>query len=128
MNKTDSFQERFLLTLDSDQTSKLIRSMLKSPLGLSHKVVNASKGEGFNIGVERMHNTIRQRTKTFRGFHGSIESAYAVMKGIEIYYNFIRKYEALKNKTLSELAIPDLKFETPNRWLELIELSNKFNY
>ena len=39
MNKTDSFQERFLLTLDSDQTSKLIRSMLKSPLGLSHKVV-----------------------------------------------------------------------------------------
>ena len=102
--------------------------MLKSPLGLSHKVVNASKGEGFNIGVERMHNTIRQRTKTFRGFHGSIESAYAVMKGIEIYYNFIRKYEALKNKTLSELAIPDLKFETPNRWLELIELSNKFNY
>jgi len=128
MNKTDSFQERFLLTLDSDQTSKLIRSMLKSPLGLSHKVVNASKGEGFNIGVERMHNTIRQRTKTFRGFHGSIESAYAVMKGIEIYYNFIRRYEALKNKTPSELAIPDLKFETPNRWLELIELSNKFNY
>ena len=95
---------------------------------IEHKVVNASKGEGFNIGVERMHNTIRQRTKTFRGFHGSIESAYAVMKGIEIYYNFIRKYEALKNKTPSELAIPDLKFETPNRWLELIELSNKFNY
>jgi hypothetical protein len=33
------FQERFLLTLDSDPTSKLTRRMLKSPLGLSHKVV-----------------------------------------------------------------------------------------
>jgi transposase-like protein len=61
---------------------------------INHKVVNASKGEGFNIWVERMHNTIRHRTKTFRGFHGSVESAYAIMKGMEIYYNFIRKHEA----------------------------------
>jgi len=127
MNKTDSFQERFLLTLDSDQTSKLIRSMLKSPLGLSHKVVNASKGEGFNIWVERMHNTLRQRTKTFRGFHRSVESAYAIMKGLEIYYNFIRKHEALKGKTPSELAMPYLKFETPNRWLELIQIASHLN-
>ncbi|MBU3913417.1 MAG: DDE-type integrase/transposase/recombinase [Nanoarchaeota archaeon] len=88
---------------------------------INHKVVNASKGEGFNIWVERMHNTIRHRTKTFRGFHGSLESAYALMKGIEIYYNFIKKHEALKGKTPSELAIPSLKFETPNRWLELIK-------
>jgi len=58
---------------------------------INHKVVNASKGEGFNIWVERMHKAIRQRTKTFRGFHGSLESAYALMKGIEIYYNFIRR-------------------------------------
>lgn len=34
-----SFQERFLLTLDSDPSSKLTRRMLKSPIGLSHKVV-----------------------------------------------------------------------------------------
>ena len=86
-------------------------------------VVNASKGGGFNIWVERMHNTIRHKTKTFRGFHGSIESAYALMKGIEIYYNFIKKHEALKGRTPSELAIPDLQFQTPNKWLELIKLS-----
>jgi len=45
------------------------------------------------------------------------------MKGIEIYYNFIKKHEALKGRTPSELAIPSLRFETQNRWLELIMLS-----
>ncbi len=46
------------------------------------------------------------------------------MKELEIYYNFIRKYEALKNKTPSELAT-DLEFKSPNRWLKLIEIANK---
>lgn len=90
---------------------------------INHKVVNASAGEGFNIWVERMHNTIRQRTRGFRGLHGSLESAYALMKGIEIYYNFVKKHEALNYKTPSELAIPELKFKTANRWMELIEMS-----
>jgi len=90
---------------------------------IEHRVVTASKGEGFNIWIERLHNSIRQRTKGFRGFHGSLESAYAIMKGLEIFYNFIDKHGALNGKTPSELAIPKLKFETPNRWMELIEMS-----
>ena len=68
----------------------------------------------------------KERTKTFRGFHGSIESAYAIMKGIEIYYNFIRKHESLKGKTPSELAVPELKNKLEkNKWLSLIWLSLK---
>jgi len=90
-----------------------------------HKIVTQRKGEGFNIWVERLHNTIRQRTQNFRGFHGSVESAYSLMKGIEIFYNFVKPHEALKGKTPSELAIPSLQFETPNRWLELIQIANK---
>jgi len=90
-----------------------------------HKIVTQRKGEGFNIWVERLHNTIRQRTQNFRGFHGSVESAYSLMKGIEIFYNFIKPHEALKGKSPSELAIPSLQFETPNRWLELIKLADK---
>ena len=43
--------------------------------------------------------------------HGSVESAYALMKGLEIFYNFVNKHGALKGKTPSELAIPSLKFE-----------------
>ena len=90
--------------------------------GVKHNVVNASKGEGFNIMIERLHNNIRQRTKTFRGFHGSVESANAIMKGYEIYYNFITKHQAL-NRCPYELAT-DLKLNSGNKWLELIKMAN----
>ena len=93
---------------------------------ITHNVVNASAGEGFNIMIERLHNNIRQRTKTFRGFHGSIESANTIMKGLEIYYNFITRHQAI-NKCPYELAIPELKnkLNVPNKWLRLIELANQ---
>lgn len=89
-----------------------------------HNPVIASRGEGFNLFIERLHNSIRERTKTFRGFHGSIESADSIMKGYSIFYNFIRKHQAI-NCCPYELAIPNLKLETGNKWLELIELSKK---
>ena len=90
--------------------------------GVEHNQVNASAGEGFNIMIERLHNNIRQRTKTFRGFHGSVKSANAIMKGYEIFYNFIRKHQAIK-KCPYELAIPNLILTSENKWLELIRLS-----
>lgn len=71
--------------------------------------------------IERLHNNIRQRTKTFRGFHGSVESANAIMKGWEIYYNFITRHQSL-NKCPYELAT-DLKLNSENKWLELIKKS-----
>jgi len=92
---------------------------------IQHKVVTQSKGEGFNIWVERIHNSIRQRTHSFRGLHGSVESAKAIMKSIEIFYNFINKHGSLNGKSPSELAIPSLQFQTPNRWLELIKLAQQ---
>lgn len=49
--------------------------------------------------------TIRDRTKIMRGFHGSLESARAIMKGMEIYYNFVRKHQGIENKTPQEEAI-----------------------
>jgi putative transposase len=95
-------------------------------VNVKHNQVNASRGEGFNIMIERLHNNIRQRTKTFRGFHGSVDSANAIMKGLEIYYNFITKHQTLK-RCPYELAIPELKekLNNPNKWLSLIELSNQ---
>lgn len=86
-----------------------------------NNVLNISAGDGFNIMIERLHNNIRQRTKTFRGFHGSVESANSIMKGWEIYYNFITKHQSL-NKCPYELAT-DLKLNSENKWLELIGLS-----
>lgn len=57
-----------------------------------------------------------------RGFHGSLESANAIMKGLEINYNFNRRNIAIKNKMPYELAIPELKLGE-NKWLDLIRLS-----
>jgi len=88
---------------------------------IQHNIVIASE-RGFNHKIERLHNTIRDRTKIMRGFHGSLESARAIMKGIEIYYNFVRKHQGINNKTPSEEAIPELNLST-NKWLSLIKLS-----
>jgi transposase-like protein len=86
-----------------------------------HNVVTARKGEGFNHPIERLHNSLRARTKTFRGFHGSIESANAIMKGLAVYYNFITRHQAI-NCSPYELAT-DLKLNSENKWLELIQLA-----
>ena len=90
-----------------------------------HNVVIASE-RGFNHPIERLHNTIRERTKVMRGFHGNLKSAKSIMKGFEINYNFIRGNLALNGKTPSDLAT-DLEFESPNRWLELIEIASNKN-
>jgi transposase-like protein len=91
--------------------------------GVIHTKKVGIKGEGFNIMIERLHNSVRQRIKIFRGFHGSVESANALMKGWEIHYNFIRNHLAL-GKTPSELAT-DIILTEDNKWLELIKMSKK---
>jgi len=91
--------------------------------GVEHKILNASHGEGFNIMIERLHNNLRQRTKVFRGFHGSVKSANAIMKGYSVFYNFITKHQTL-NKCPYELAT-DLKLENENKWINLISLASQ---
>ena len=93
---------------------------------IEHNVVTASNGEGFNCPIERLHNNLRSRTKTFRGFHGSVESANAIMKGWEIYYNFITKHQAI-DCCPYQLAIPTLKLNPENKWLQLIKLAKQNN-
>lgn len=86
-----------------------------------HNVVIADE-RGFNYPIERLHNTIRERTKVMRDFHGCIESAHAIMKGLEINYNFNRKHMSLGKMTPAEVAIPQLEIGV-NKWLDLIKLS-----
>ena len=73
-------------------------------------------------GGDKFTHSVRHRIKTFRGFHGSVNSANIIMKGFEVHYNFIRPHLALKGKTPSELAT-DIKLNNPNKWLSLIDLS-----
>lgn len=53
----------------------------------------------------------------------NINSANAIMKGFEVYYNFIMKHQAI-NKCPYELAT-DLKLNNPNKWVELIHISKR---
>ncbi len=131
MNKVKYKTEGYVTTITTDGYTAY-ENVVKKTFGWSnkeqkylikHNKVTASKGEGFNIMIERLHNSIRERTKTFRGFHGSAESAEAIMKGYEIFYNFIRKHQAIKKRPY-ELAIPNLILTSENKWLELIRLSN----
>lgn len=89
-----------------------------------NRVVVSNEQGNFNHPVERLHDSIRQRTKVMRGFHGSINSANAILKGFEIYYNFINKHQAI-NYCPYELAT-DLKLTQNNKWLELIKLSKGY--
>jgi len=94
----------------------------KLKYNIIHRTRNASRGEGFNYKIERLHNNIRERTKIFRGFK-SVQSAQSIMKGYEIYHNFIRKHQAIKCCPY-ELAT-GLKLTENNKWLELIRLAKK---
>jgi len=85
-----------------------------------HQVIKSQSGN-FNYKVERFHNTLRERTKIMRGFHGCITSAQTLMKGYEIYYNWIRNNMALKGQTPSQIAVPNVQIENKNGWLELIQ-------
>ncbi|MEK6882608.1 MAG: DDE-type integrase/transposase/recombinase [Nanoarchaeota archaeon] len=85
-----------------------------------HQVIKSDSG-GFNYKIERFHNTLRERTKVMRGFHGCITSAQTLLKGFEIYYNWVRNHQSLESSTPSDIAVPTIQLENKNRWLELIQ-------
>jgi len=92
-----------------------------------NRVIVSEKDETFNYPIERLHNSVRARTKVMRGFHGSINSANAIMKGYEIYYNFVTKHQQIKCCPY-ELAIPELAEilkENKNKWVALINMANQ---
>jgi len=88
-----------------------------------HNVKKGCDNNGFNVPIERFHNNVRDRTKIMRGFHGSVESADTILKGYVVYYNFVRKHQGI-NCSPFELAT-DVKLENPNKWIDLIEMSNE---
>jgi transposase-like protein len=67
-----------------------------------------------NNHVERLHGTIRQRTKVMRGL--KVEET-PIVQGNRLFYNFIKPHEALGGKTPSEEAGITIEGE---KWLTLI--------
>ena len=131
MNKK-YYLSKFVKRLDRNNYTALFNGLtLKKVYGYNNKtgkynvvhnrVVVSDEQGNFNHPIERLHNSVRARTKVMRGFHGSINSANAILKGYEIFYNFINKHQAIR-KCPYELAT-DLKLTQNNKWIELIKLS-----
>jgi hypothetical protein len=53
--------------------------------------------------VERLHETVKERTRPMRGFKNE-DSARAILKGYVLNYNFARPHIGLKGKTPAEQA------------------------
>ncbi len=73
-------------------------------------------GRIHNNKMERLNGEIRDREKTFRGLK---RSDSPILKGYQLFHNYIRPHEALQGKTPADFA--GIKVEGDNKWLTLIQ-------
>ena len=66
--------------------------------------------------MERMNGEIRDREKTFRGLK-NVDTP--ILKGYQIFHNYLRPHEGLEGKTPAEVAGIEVKGD--NRWITLIQ-------
>lgn len=84
-----------------------------------HRQYPAWKRRFKNNSIERLHNTIKQRYKTFRGFD-NIETSEKFFDFYKVYYNYLRKHTTLGFITPAKAAKIDLNLKR-NRFKSLIE-------
>ena len=70
--------------------------------------------------VERLHGTLKDRTKPMRGLK-SFESTKAILEGYTIHYNCVRPHQSLDGKTPAQAA----RMVAPSNWKGLIEEATK---
>lgn len=70
--------------------------------------------------VERLHCTLKDRTKCMRGLK-SFESTKDILEGYTVHYNYVRPHQSLGGKTPAQAA----RMEVPNNWKALIEQATK---
>jgi hypothetical protein len=67
--------------------------------------------------IERMHGTIKSRTKVMRGLH-TVESARLFLDGWLVHYNFFRPHMSLRDRTPAQVA--GIRFPLRN-WKDVTE-------
>jgi transposase-like protein len=70
--------------------------------------------------VERMHGTVKDRTRVMRGLK-SFESTKSILEGFTIHYNYVRPHQSLNGKTPAQAA----RAQAPSTWKGLIEEATK---
>ncbi len=74
------------------------------------------RGKINNNKMERQNGTVRDREKVMRGLK---TPKTPILKGLQIFHNYIRPHESLGNHTPSEAC--GIKVEGENKWLTLIQ-------
>lgn len=72
------------------------------------------------VKMERMNGEIRDREKTMRGLK---RTDTPILKGYQIFHNFVREHESLGNKTPAEAC--GIKVEGKDKWMTLIQNASK---
>jgi len=78
------------------------------------------KGDHNNNKMERLMGEIRDREKTMRGLK---RKDTPILKGYQIYHNYIREHEGLDGKTPAEAC--GIKVEGKNKWKTIIQNASK---
>ncbi|MEM3907900.1 MAG: hypothetical protein QXZ17_13760, partial [Nitrososphaerota archaeon] len=96
-----------------------IQSLIKNPIPtkttkhVSHIHLNRDKN---NNKMERTNGEIRDREKVFRGLKTNDSP---ILKGYQLYQNYVRANEALDGKTQSEAA--GIAVKGSDKWITLIK-------
>jgi len=80
----------------------------------------ALRGRVHNNKMERMNGEIRDREKVMRGLK---RTDTPILKGCQIYHNFIRPHEALNGDTPADRA--GIRVKGENKWITLIQNAAK---
>jgi len=76
------------------------------------------QGQMNNNKMERLNGEVRDREKVMRGLK---KSDTPILKGYQIFHNYVRPHEALEGKTPAEAC--GIKVEGKNKWITLIQNS-----
>jgi putative transposase len=79
------------------------------------------KGDRNNNKMERLNGEIRDREKTMRGLK---RKDTPILKGYQLFHNYIRPHMALNGKTPAEAC--GIKVEGENKWKTLIQNASKY--
>jgi transposase-like protein len=74
------------------------------------------QGDLNNNKMERMNGEVRDREKTMRGLK-NVDTP--ILKGYQIFHNYVRGHEGLQGKTPAEAG--GIKVEGENKWITLIQ-------
>jgi transposase-like protein len=77
-------------------------------------------GKIHNNKMERFNGEVRDREKVMRGLK---KKDTAILKGYQIYHNYVRPHEALNGKTPADLC--GIEVRGKNRWMTLIQNASR---